>query len=130
MLVAFAVIAFVMIVVIPRFVQIFKQLLGTAQLPSSTQFLIDVSNFVVDTAPYWGPGIPLLFILHRVLVAKSRAYHFVRDKILLRVPLFGELIRKTIIARFSRTFGTLIESGVFAPRGARDRQVVTQEPRG
>ena len=112
MLIAFAVIAFVMIVVIPRFVQIFKQLLGSADLPASTQFLIDVSDFVVDTAPYWGPGIPLLYITHRILVAKTRGYRRFRDRTLLRVPLFGELIRKTIVARFSRTFGTLIESGV------------------
>ena len=53
-----------------------------------------------------------MIVIHRVLLARIPAYRRWRDRRLLRAPVFGALIRKSLVARFSRTFGTLIQSGV------------------
>ncbi len=111
MIVAMVVILVVMTYVVPKFRDIFKQLIGEG-LPPLTQALIDVSETIQATWWAWGIGIPLLYVLHRVLCVRVRGYRLGRDKLLLKLPLFGSLIRKTIVARFARTFGTLIESGV------------------
>jgi type IV pilus assembly protein PilC len=109
--IAAIVIIVVMTFVVPRFKEIFKQLLGE-DLPPLTQRLMDLSELVRDTWWLWGVGIPLGYVLHRVLVGRLLGYRRFRDRVLLRLPLFGALIRKTIVARFARTFGTLIQSGV------------------
>jgi type IV pilus assembly protein PilC len=54
----------------------------------------------------------LLFVLHRVLLAKVAGYRSVMHRLALRMPLFGKLVHKSLVARFARTFGTLIQSGV------------------
>lgn len=109
--VAAIVLIVVMTYVIPRFKDIFQRLIGQ-DLPAMTQRLIDVSDFVRGSWWAWGIGVPLLYFVHRIVAARVRNYRRLRDRMLLRIPLFGQLIRKTIVARFARTFGTLIESGV------------------
>ncbi|MCB9917485.1 MAG: type II secretion system F family protein [Planctomycetes bacterium] len=109
--VAIAVILGVMTFVIPKFKAIFRQLVHE-ELPPATQRLIDISDFLLQYWWIWAIGIPLIYVVHRSLVAQVTGYRYQRDKLLLKVPLFGPLIKKTIVARFSRTFGTLVESGV------------------
>lgn len=109
--VAVAVVLGVMTFVIPRFKDIFRQLIQD-DLPPATQRLIAISDFVTNNWWVWAIGIPLIYVSHRFAVARSRGYRFSRDRLLLKVPLFGPLIKKTIVARFARTFGTLVESGV------------------
>lgn len=109
--IALLVVLAVMIYVVPKFKQIFQQMIGE-DLPPMTQFLIAISNMVRDYWWAWAILVPLLYITHRVACSRARGYRLFRDKALLRLPLFGQLIRKTIVARFSRTFGTLVESGV------------------
>ncbi|MFQ5503959.1 MAG: type II secretion system F family protein [Planctomycetota bacterium] len=109
--IALVVMIVVMTFVVPEFEKIFKQLLRS-DLPELTRLLVDTSRTVRDYWWTWGIGLPLLILIHHLLVRKIHAYHRFRDRTRLRTPLFGALIRKTIVSRFARTFGTLIESGV------------------
>lgn len=111
-LIAGLVIAGVMIFVVPEFKNIFQQLLGKKDLPALTQSLITISDFIVDHWWIWFLVLPALFFVHVLMVQRIAGYHLWRDRMRLKIPLFGLLIRKTLVARFSRTFGTLIESGV------------------
>jgi general secretion pathway protein F len=95
--------------VIPRFRPVFEQA-GDA-LPSSTRMLLAVSDFIND---FWWAGL-----LSIVLVVIAARWHFsdpVRrqqwDRLSLRIPLFGELIRKIEVVHFARTLGTLLKNGV------------------
>ncbi|MBD0386234.1 MAG: type II secretion system F family protein [Nostoc sp. C3-bin3] len=98
------------IFLIPIFANIFIQI-GT-ELPPLTQFLMDVSKFLRS---------PKAFVLIAVLVGLRIAYtqyaktpigRITIDRLSLKMPLFGDLIQKSSVARFSRTFGSLTRSGV------------------
>lgn len=109
LLFAAAVLVFIMVVIVPKFEQIFQQF--KQELPGATKLLIDTSRVM---ATYWWalimvPG--LIFFLYR-LALRSPNVRYSVDKIKLRSPIAGALIEKTIIARFSRTLGTLLSAGV------------------
>jgi len=99
----------IMVFIIPKFEQMFKEL-GVA-LPPLTQYLIGFANLVKN---YWYliPGIPLGIYLLLKLICLSRAGRYGTDWTKLRLPIFGNIIRKSVIARFARTLGTLVGSGV------------------
>ncbi len=106
---AVAVMTFVMIVIVPKFEDIFKSF--KQELPPVTKVLIDFSRFLAE---YWYVvfGVPVvLFIVYRMLLKLERVRYFV-DNVKLHSPIAGVLIEKTIVARFSRTLGTLLNSGV------------------
>jgi type IV pilus assembly protein PilC len=101
--------AILLIWVIPVFAEVFTSF-GKA-LPAPTQFVINLSNFVIANV-YYLAAMPVIAAL-----ALRYAYHTEQgrvaiDRALLRVPIFGQLIRKTAVARFTRTLGTLVSSGV------------------
>jgi len=108
----FAVIIFfvMLTVILPKFSEIFHRL--GSELPAYTQFLINMSDFLRS------PAIILLFIsLFGVIYGFQRIYSieegkYFFDNITLRIPVIGSLVQKIAVARFSRTFGTLIRSGV------------------
>lgn len=109
-LVAVVVVSAVIVFVIPKFEEIFDSF-GT-ELPPITRLLLDTSRFAVD---YWYIvfGVPVLLILgHLALMRRGGAYRYRMHKFLLRIPAIGPVVSKSIIAGFSRTFGTLIEAGV------------------
>ncbi|MFS0513282.1 type II secretion system F family protein [Nostoc sp. UIC 10607] len=98
------------IFLIPVFAKIFTEI-GT-ELPALTQFLMDASQFLRS---------PKVFVLIGVLVALKVAFtqygktpvgRITIDRLSLKMPLFGDLIQKSSVARFSRTFGSLTRSGV------------------
>lgn len=104
-----AVMIFIMLVIVPRFEQIFTQF--GQELPGVTKLLIATSRTI---ATYWYLvfGIPvLLYVIYRLLLRMPKFLFFV-DRLKLRMPIAGQLTEKTIIARFSRTLGTLLASGV------------------
>ncbi len=96
--------------VLPVFQGLFKNIGG--ELPAYTQFLITLSNYMRSI---W---MALFLVCCAIGTYFLRQYHhttigrFQIDLILLQLPLFGELIKKVAVARFSRTFGTLIRAGV------------------
>ena len=111
MTMAIAIMAFLLVFIVPKFETIFHDMLGDKPLPAITLFVIGVSNFVKNH------GLVLLGSLIAAvatykLIARTRAGRSIIDRFKLRVPLFGDLIRKTAISRFSRTLGTLVTSGV------------------
>ena len=94
---------------IPIFADIFKQL--NVELPALTQFMLDLSAFIRG---FWW-SIPIVFFGAGFAFRnyyKTRMGRETIDRISLKVPLFGDLIQKSAVARFSRTFGALTRSGV------------------
>ncbi len=109
--VALAIVTFLMIVIVPKFEEIFKDLLEGEQLPALTRFVMSISNLVKNQALLVIGCLVALFIAIK-MIGKTVKGRFIIDKIKLNAPIFGQLIRKVGIARFTRTLGTLIASGV------------------
>ncbi|NIA06842.1 MAG: type II secretion system F family protein [Actinobacteria bacterium] len=100
----------IMMVVIPKFQTIFKDM--GADLPAPTKILLSMSKWFVAGGWLVILFAPLaVFIIFRVM-RLSRGGRMLGDKIKLKIPLVGKILSKTAIARFSRTLGTLIEAGV------------------
>jgi type IV pilus assembly protein PilC len=110
---AIAAIAVIMVVVIPQFQQIFLGLLGPGeQLPLPTRIVVGISDFLAG----WGGLVILITIIGTVVAIKfyykTPAGRKNIDRILLRIPVMGDILRKVAVARFSRTLSTLLSSGV------------------
>jgi type IV pilus assembly protein PilC len=111
--VAIAAVAIIMIVVIPQFQQIFLGLLGPGEaLPLPTRIVMAISNFLAG----WG-GLGLLVTI--IASAIGTKFYYATDKgqhnidaLLLKLPIFGSILRKIAVARFSRILSTLLSSGV------------------
>jgi type IV pilus assembly protein PilC len=110
--VAVIVISVLMIWVIPIFAKMFNELSGgKVGLPGPTQIVIDVSNIFQS---YWyvmgGAIIALVFGIKKYYATAQGRMNI--DRFLLKVPIVGDLIRKASVAKFTRTLGTLLSSGV------------------
>jgi type IV pilus assembly protein PilC len=108
--VAVLVIAIIMIFVIPTFAKMFTTLGGT--LPMPTQIVINLSDFMAGI----GGLMVLLAIVGVVIfitqVRRTEKGKHVIDRLLLKLPIFGSLLNKVAVAKFTRTLGTLVSSGV------------------
>jgi type IV pilus assembly protein PilC len=96
--------------VIPVFEKMFKDF-GGGKLPAPTQFVIDLSNVARQYVLFLFLGVILLFTAWR-LILRSRKGRLAWDGMLLKLPILGTVLRKTVVARFTRTMGTLLSSGV------------------
>jgi len=110
--VAVVVIAVLMIWVIPIFAKMFNELSGGKMgLPGPTQLVIDISNIFTS---YWyvmlGSIVAVIFGVKKYYSTSQGRMAI--DKLLLKTPVFGDLIRKASVAKFTRTLGTLLASGV------------------
>ncbi len=108
-MVACAILAFIMIFIVPTFEKMFDEF--GLSLPVPTQLLIAMSNYIAD---YWFLLIvmPICLLLVVKLIRKFKHGRMGFDMFIIRVPIFGSLIEKNILARTTRTLGTLISSGV------------------
>lgn len=107
--VAFIVVAFLMIFVIPTFATMFQG--GGQELPGPTQIVMDVSDFFQNQwYVMFGGLVAFIFVFKKVYATERGNIEI--DRFALKLPVFGILIRKVSVARFSRTLGTLISSGV------------------
>ncbi len=105
------ILGFLLTNVIPKFKQIFDDLLEGQRLPVLTEFVITVSDIVKNN--WWAVIIIIGVIVTAMkLWGKTESGRYNLDKIQLKMPLFGSLFLKTATARFSRTLGTLLQSGV------------------
>lgn len=106
---AVGILIFIMVAIIPKFEKIFREF--GLKLPALTQFLIDVSLWC---SSYWWclPLIPLGIWLLFKLIRLSRAGNYALDRMTLWIPIVGKIVEKTIVARTTRTLGTLVSSGV------------------
>ena len=111
MTMALGILCFLLVFIVPRFEVIFQDLLGDKPLPPVTQFVIGFSGFMKDHGLILLGAIVAIGFLYN-LIGRTRRGRLVIDNFKLRMPLFGNLNRKTAISRFARTLGTLVTSGV------------------
>ncbi|MEO6597241.1 MAG: type II secretion system F family protein [Planctomycetota bacterium] len=109
--VAVLVLLLVFAFVIPQFKSVFATI-GKGALHWTTQLVMDIGDHMKVWWWSYLLGIVLAIALHRLLMAKVEGYKSIMHKVALHMPLFGTLIHKSLVARFARTFGTLIQSGV------------------
>ncbi len=109
--VVLAILLLIMIFVVPKFEEVFKQLPGGGELPALTQGLQAFSKFLVE---YWWAVFVIIFgvVMGFKIIARSGPGRRFFDRVKLNMPGMGPLVRKTVVARFTRTFGTLVASGV------------------
>src|SRR5437868_4388019 len=107
--VAVAILCFIMVYIIPKFEKIFKDF--DMKLPWLTEKLMEVSHWFAD---YWYiiPLVPLALWLMLKLIRLNRIGNYIVDWCWLKLPIIGTIIEKTVIARTTRTLGTLVSSGV------------------
>jgi type IV pilus assembly protein PilC len=110
LVVAFIVTAILLVFVIPQFEELFQGF--GADLPAFTQFVIGISYFVRDN------GVIILALMFAAGAAftyfrkRSRPFNHFLDRMLLKLPIIGEILRKASIARFTRTLSTMFAAGV------------------
>ncbi len=109
--IAMVILSFLLIFIVPKFQQIFNDALPGQELPGITQFVIGLSHLFISRWYLILGGIAAVVMGYK-LFASTPAGAVVLDRIFLRMPIFGDLLSKTAISRFSRTLGTLISSGV------------------
>ena len=111
LIIAIAIMAFLLVYIVPKFKEIFDDMLQGRPLPALTQFVIGFSEVVQNNFITIALFIVAVIVAYNV-AAKTTKGREVVDAIKLRLPLFGDLIKKGSISRFSRTLGTLVTSGV------------------
>ena len=109
-IVAFIITAVIMIFVIPAFKEVFRSF--GADLPAPTLIVIAISDFFID---YWwaifgGIGVSIFAFFYTL--KRSETMQMAFDRIFLRLPIFGNIIRKSVIARWTRTLATMFSAGV------------------
>jgi len=110
LVVAIGVLSLLLVKVIPVFEKMFKDFGGT--LPAPTQMVLNVSHFMQAYILYMLIGGAGAFYAFFEARRRSATFRFRTDGFFLMVPIFGPLLRKVAVARFSRTLGTMISSGV------------------
>jgi len=111
MFVAFAIVALLMMVVVPQFESIFEQMLRGAPLPGPTQVVVDISN-LFSTNPILVIGGTIFLIGGTLVLKKTKQGSKLFDWLGLRVPVIKEVVSKSNVSSITRTFGTLLSSGV------------------
>ncbi len=109
MVLAAGIVTFILVKIIPKFVDIFAQL--GAELPGLTMMLIHASNIIMHHTVWVVLGIVALVIIYKKINRTREGKHFF-DRLKLKLPVFGNLLRKIAITRFAGTLSTLITSGV------------------
>lgn len=110
LVVAIGVIILLLVKVIPVFEKMFVEFGGT--LPGPTQMVVNISNFLQAYIVYMMIGAFAAVVSFTAARKRSAKFRYNTDAIFLKLPIFGSLLRKVAVARFSRTLGTMISSGV------------------
>ena len=111
MTMAVGIMCFLLVFIVPRFEAIFHDLLGDKPLPPVTRFVLGISGFMQHHGLVLLAAIVAIVVIYN-FIGRTRKGRLVIDIFKLRMPLFGNLNRKTAISRFARTLGTLVTSGV------------------
>src|SRR5213596_251176 len=111
MTMAIGILCFLLVFIVPRFEVIFHDLLGDKPLPPVTRFVIGASDFAKNHGLVI-LGVVVAAVTLYKFIGRTRRGRLAIDTFKLRMPLFGNLNRKTAISRFARTLGTLVTSGV------------------
>lgn len=108
--IAVLVIGVIMVFVVPTFSQMFASLGGTLPLP--TRIVVAMSNFVAGPGGLLILGFIIAIIVFISQIRRTEKGKHITDVILLKLPIFGTLLNKVAVAKFTRTLGTLVSSGV------------------
>ncbi|MCK5539974.1 MAG: type II secretion system F family protein [Deltaproteobacteria bacterium] len=108
--VSIIVIAIMMIFVIPSFQKMFAGF--GAELPLLTQIIVNISSFMRNNVIFIVAALFLTVFALKKIYQKSDQAHYFFDNMFLKMPIFGLLLRKVAVAKFTRTLGTMISSGV------------------
>jgi type IV pilus assembly protein PilC len=108
--IAIGVVVLLLVKVIPVFEKMFADFGGT--LPGPTQAVISLSNWMQANVVYCLFVVAAVIIGHTQARARSLGYRYRSDQVKLKLPLLGTIIKKVAVARFTRTLGTMIASGV------------------
>ncbi|MEI9999266.1 MAG: type II secretion system F family protein [Verrucomicrobiota bacterium] len=111
LVIAAAILTFLLIFIVPKFQQIFQDALPGKPLPAITVFVITCSHLLVSQW-YIVIGVIIACVVSYKALSSTPAGIAFLDRLALRIPVFGDLTSKTSISRFARTLGTLISSGV------------------
>lgn len=109
--IAVGIVGFLMLFIVPKFEAIFKDMLGGRPLPAITQIIMDLSRFIQGNFILIAVGLVVVAVGVRFALRLPGISTAV-DNWKLKIPLFGDMLTKTSVARFSRTLGTLVSSGV------------------
>ena len=110
LIIAAVVVAIMLLKVIPVFENMYKEFKG-AKLPAPTQVVLNISNSF-QANWYWYFGTVAAFIIIVKAMKRTEKGHDLWDAFMLKIPVFGPVLRKVVVARFTRTMGTLLSSGV------------------
>lgn len=103
--------AFLLYTVIPKFEQVFADMMGGDKLPGITQFVINASKFVQNNGFVVASFIAALVVIKKIVGKTPQGAHFY-DWLSLKMPVTGTLVQRTAVSRVTRTLGTLLSSGV------------------
>ena len=108
--VASGILTFIMLKIVPTFIQIFEDM-EAGELPGPTLLLMKISTLFTQRWYILVAFVVAMFIMLKIMNRVKITKYYI-DMVKMRVPVFGPVISKTIVARFARTFATLITSGV------------------
>ena len=112
MVVAVTILTVLMVFVVPKFKQIFADMLEGEPLPAFTNFVLGISEVMAGHFIESFISVVVLFIGIKLFFSKTKMGARLRDRMQLSMPLLGPVLNKVAIARFTRTLGTLVSSGV------------------
>ncbi len=110
LVVAILVVVVMLVKVIPTFEKMFADFGG--ELPAPTQMVITISEWLQNWLLFASVAVVLIFAAYKTARKRSLKFRRMTDAFYLKTPVFGSLLRKVAVARFSRTLGTMIASGV------------------
>ena len=108
---AIGITAFLLVAVIPKFQQVFNDMLNGQALPAITQFVIDASEFVQSNGLQIALGVAAVIVIMKIIGRTEKGAYFF-DALKLRLPVTGTLAQRSAVSKFTRTLGTLLSSGV------------------
>lgn len=111
MCVAVCILTVLMVYVVPKFKEVFEGMLEGQQLPAFTRLVLGISTTVKDHFVWTAVGVAS-FVVVLLLAIRTKLGRRIFDKFKLKMPILGPVISKVSIARFTRTLGTLVSSGV------------------
>ena len=111
MCIAIGIMVFLLLFIVPKFETIFNEMLGGAELPAVTRLVTGASKFVQHNVLWLFGGGAAIFIAFKFW-SNTKGGRKIVDRMKLSIPVLGDIQRKSAIARFSRTLGTLVTSGV------------------
>ena len=103
--------AFLLVAVIPKFKQVFNDMLGGAALPAITEAVIQMSEWVQHNGLTLAAAVVAVVVLKKV-IGKTEKGAYLYDVMSLKMPVTGTLVQRTAVSRVTRTLGTLLSSGV------------------